>query len=141
MKSFLLILSILLAGQISYSQDWVSVGSDLDGNKWYVKSTYVKKEGFGDSGGEIRIWTKKELKKKTIKKNGKALVYLNVKELQLIVADCTDKKIKFVTTTVYNSQGKLIDTFTLEEYEQDWHDVVPDSMGEALLDKVCELFN
>lgn len=141
MKSVIIILSLFLVGQTSYCQDWVSVGSDADGGKWYIKSTYVKKDGFGNSGDNIRIWTKKELKKTTIKKNGKSLTYTNVKELQLIVADCTDRKIKFVTTTVYNSQGKVIDSYTLEEYEQDWHDVVPDSMGEAMLDKICELFN
>lgn len=141
MKSLIIILSLFFFGQTSYCQDWISVGTDSGGNKWYIKSSYVKKEGYGDSGDNIRIWTKKELNKKTIKKNGKSLTYTNVKELQLIVGDCNERKIKFVTTIVYNSQGKLIDSYTLEEYEQEWQDVVPESMGEAILDKICELFN
>lgn len=141
MRSILIVITLLVFGQVTFCQDWISVGTDSDGGKWFIKSTYVKKEGFGSSEGSIRIWTKKELNRKTIKKGGKSLTYTNVKELQLIVVDCGDKKIKFVTTTVYNSQGKVIDSFTLEDYEQEWHDVVPDSIGEAMLDKVCVLFN
>jgi hypothetical protein len=141
MKSLIIALFFLFAGHSSFCQEWVYVGADTDGDKWYVKSSYIKKEGFNNPADEIRIWTKKELKKTTIKKNGKSLTYTNAKELQLIVVNCTDKQIKFVTTTVYNSQGKVIDSYTLEEYEQEWVDVVPDSMGEAMLNKICGLFN
>ena len=124
----------------SFAQDWVYVGADSDENKWYVKSEYVKKGSLDDSENSFRIWTKKELKKTTIKKNGKTLTYTNVKELQLIVADCEERKIKFVTNTVYDSQGKIIESNTLLDFLQAWVDVVPDSMGEAMLDKICELF-
>jgi hypothetical protein len=140
MKAFILLISVLFIGHKSIAQDWTYVGSDTEGSKWYVKSSYVSKDGYSNSGS-IKIWTKKELKKTTVRKNGKTLTYTNAKELQLIFADCTDKRIKFVTTTVYNSQGKVVDSWTLEDYEQEWNDVVPDSMGEALLDKICELFN
>lgn len=69
------------------------------------------------------------------------MTYTNAKELQLVIADCNDKKIKIITTTVYNAQGTVIDNYTYEEYEQEWIDIVPDSMGESMLDKICELFN
>lgn len=139
MKAIILLISVLLIGHKSIAQDWVYVGADTEGTKWYVKSSYVSKDGYSNSG--IKIWTKMESKKTTVKKNGKTLTYTNTKELQLIFADCNDRRIKFVTTTVYNSQGKVVDTVTLEDYEQEWKDVVPDSMGEAMLDKICELFN
>ena len=142
MKTLLLTLTLLFVGHKSFSQDWVYAGADSDGDKWYVKSTFVKKEeNFGGSGESIRIWTKKEINKKTIRKGGKTLTYANVKELQLIIADCSDRKLKFVTTTVYDSKGKVIHSWTLQDYEQEWSDVVPDSMGEAMLNKICELFN
>lgn len=141
MKSLLIALALLFFGHTSFGQDWIYVSSDKDGDKWYIKSTYVKKDGFGNAGDNIKIWTKKELKKTTVKKGGKTLTYTNAKELQLIIVDCTDRRIKIVTTTVYNSQGKSVDSYTYEEYEQEWMDVVPDSMGEVMLDKICELFN
>jgi hypothetical protein len=140
MKSTVLLAILLIVTLSSFAQDWVYVSSGADETKWYVKSEYVKKGDY-DSKDNIRIWTKKELKKTTIKKSGKNVTYTNVQELQLIVADCSERKIKFVSGTVYDSQGKLIDSWSVPDYSQEWADVVPDSMGEAMLDKICELFN
>lgn len=141
MKSIVLTSLFLFFCQFAFCQDWILVTSDKDGDKWYVKDSYVKKEGFSDLDNQFRIWTKREVKKKTIKKAGRSVIYLNVKELQLIVADCNDRKMKVVTTIIYDSQGKVIYNSTLQEYEQEWIDVVPDSIGEAMLDKICKLFN
>lgn len=141
MKSFVIGLAFILFGKVSLCQDWYYVGVDKDGDKWYVKSSYVKKEDDYGSGENIKIWTKKELKKTTIKRKGKSLTYTNAKELQLILANCSDKRIKVITTTVYNSQGNVIVNYTYEDYEQEWIDIVPDSVGESVLNKICELFN
>jgi hypothetical protein len=140
MKFTILTLCLLFLGLTTFCQDWVSVGADTDDNKWYVKSTYVKKDLY--SGGGIKIWTKQESKQMTITtKSGETVKLTNAKELQLIVVNCKERKMKLVSSTVYNSQGKMVSNLTLQDYEQDWIDVVPDSMGEAMLDKTCELFN
>ncbi len=136
MKALIILISVLFIGQKSVCQDWVYAGSDAEGTKYYAKSSYVSKDY-----GKIKIWTKRESKKTTVKKNGKTLTYLNAKELQLIVVDCSEKKIKSITTIVYNAQGKVVDSYTLSDYEQEWIDIVPDSLGEAMLEKICELFN
>lgn len=140
MKAFILFISILFIGNSSFAQDWTFVGADRDGNKWYVKSSYVSKDEFTNND-IFKIWTKKEILKETIKKNGKTLTYSNVKEIQLIFADCTERRIKFVSSIVYSAQGKVLNNWSLEDYEQEWKDVIPDSMGEAMLNKICELFN
>ena len=140
MKAFILFISILFIGNSSFAQDWTFVGADRDGNKWYVKSSYVSKDEFTNND-IFKIWTKKEVLKETIKKNGKTLTYSNAKELQLIFADCTERRIKFVSSIVYSAQGKVLNNWSLEDYEQEWKDVIPDSMGEAMLNKICELFN
>jgi len=141
MRTLILALVLLFFGQSVFCQDWIYVGTDKDGGKWYLKSSYVKKGDLSALEDGVKIWTKKESGKTTIKKGNKTFTYTNVKELQLIVADCTDKKIKIITSSVYNSQGKTIDSWTLKEYEQEWVDVVPESVGEMLLNKICNLFN
>lgn len=141
MKSLILSFITVFAGLISYSQDWVLAGSDKEDNNWYVKSSYVKKEESILGDEEIRIWIKKEWKKKTIKKAGKSYTYTNAKELMLVVADCENQRLKFVSSTVYNSEGKVVDNWKRQDFEQEWTDVVPDSVGEGLLKKICELFH
>ncbi len=141
MRKLFIFLFLFLLSLKGISQDWTFVSTDVDGDKWYIKSSYISKRGFENLDNAIRIWTKKELKKKTVKKNGKSLIYANVKELQLIEADCNDKRIKIITTILYNSSGKVIDTRAVAEYEQEWRDTVPESMGEAIIQKICELFN
>lgn len=138
MKTLILLFVTLFLEYNGFAQDWVYIGSDNDENKYYVKSTYVTKDVYE---GSIKLWIKKEMKKVTIKKNGKPINYLNAKELQLFEIDCNEKKIKIVSSIVYNSQGKVVDSWTLRDYEQEWNDIVPDSIGEAISDKTCELFN
>jgi hypothetical protein len=138
MKTFLILFSLLFLGQKSVAQDWILVGSDSDGDKWYIKSSYVSKDNYG---GGIKLWVKKEVKKTTIKKKGQSFTYINAKELQLLVADCSERKLKFVASTLYNSQGKVVNNWTLEDFNQEWLDVVPDSIGEIMLEKICELMN
>jgi hypothetical protein len=36
----------------------------------------------------------------------------------------------------YNNNGRIVDTYKVEEFDQKWIDVIPDSVGEMLLDKV-----
>lgn len=140
MKLFIILVSVLFDGHFSIAQDWVYIGADRDSSKWFVKSSYVTKDSHINPGS-IKIWTKKESKITTIKKKGKTLTFSDAKELLLIFADCNDRRIKFVSSALYNSSGKVVDSWTLEEYEQEWNDVFPDSIGETMLNRICELFN
>lgn len=140
MKKLFIILFLFFLGPSSYCQNWIYAGADAQDVEWYVKSTYIKKYKLGSSTEKIRLWIKIEFKEKKIENNGKPLTLKNAKELQLIIADCTDRKIKIVTTTTYNSEGMVIDNFNPNEFEQVWDDVVPDSIGDTVLNKICELF-
>lgn len=141
MKTLFLILPMLLYGYASYCQDWVSVGADTDGDKWFVQSTYVKKESSKNSGTKIKVWIKGELAQKKISKDGQSQTYENVKELHLMIADCTEGQVKFVATKTYNAQGKLVDSTTTKESEQEWLTAEENSLAETILLKVCELFD
>jgi hypothetical protein len=43
-------------------------------------------------------------------------------------------------SATYSNKNVLIDSHNVESYNQVWEDVIPDTIGEMLLDKACELF-
>jgi len=136
MKALIILVSVLLIGHKGIAQDWVYIGSDRKGSKWYIKSSYVTK-----NYNSIKIWSKQVNKSSTITKNGKKITLNNTYTVDLYEYNCSEQTSKLIGSTTYNSQGRVIKTFKVEEYNQEWDDVVPDSMGELILNKVCELFN
>ena len=72
---------------------------------------------------------------------GKKVQYKNGYELWLMNFDCSSQRLKFLSTHSYDSKGKAVKQ--LDEYDGgfDWGDVIPDSVGEFLLKKVCEKYN
>lgn len=141
MKTLILALALLFGGHKSFCQDWIYVSSDIKGDKVFVKSTYVSKGGDFGNTDVIKVWTRRESKVGSIVKNGKEIKVYNVKIMILREYNCSDKTTKLISQTTYNSKGIVIETFKVPDYEQEWTEVVPESIGEAVLDKVCELFN
>lgn len=131
-------LIIILCSQNAFSQDWIYVTTSISsGNKDYIRSEYVSRTAYS-----IKVWTKSERKVATIynEKAEKITVY-NVEIMSLCEYDCEQRKHRLISSTTYNSNNAVIETFDMPYYRQYWSEVVPDSMGEAKLEKVCELFN
>jgi hypothetical protein len=141
MSKLLNILILTLLSITAKAQDWIFIDSSVNSDIFYVKSTYVTKRQDFENNTIIKVWTKREAKVATIVKNGKEIKVYNVRILQLKEYNCTQQQTNIISQTVYNSQGKIIDSFQFQDYEQKWNDVVPESIGQAVLDKVCELFN
>ena len=113
--------------------EWIYISTTVNGDKLYVKSSYVSK-----NESVIKIWTKTEYKKLSLNKNGQKITYKDCKSLVLFEFDCLDRKIKYDSVIYYDSKGNTIKS---SDTERDWTNVFPDSGGEFLLDKVCNLFN
>jgi hypothetical protein len=60
--------------------------------------------------------------------------------LQLKEYDCSSRQYKFVSVAYYNSKGVPVSSHNYNDFLTEWEDVVPESVGEMLLDKACELF-
>lgn len=113
---------------------WIYVGSTTEGSaKFFLNSLYVSKDG-----SVIKVWTKIESKKESIYKNGKALNYINVTSLYLNEFDCSDRMSKINSVIYYDSKGTVIKS---SDEETNWANIIPDTIGESILRKVCELFN
>src|SRR5262245_43795748 len=125
-------LVISLSAFTSFKAGWEYIGSGVGGDKWYVNSTYNIKNGF-ENNASVKIWVKTEIKKKTVKKNGKALTYLNAQQLELIEVNCKNRQIKYITTALCDAQGQVIDTWSWNENELAWVNVVPGSMADAVV--------
>ena len=134
-QSILLVILFCLFFSKLSAQDWAFVCTNKDGKeKYYIKSTPVS-----NTEGMIKVWTKSSLPKYTNKRNGKT--YLNVESKILYEFDCGERKMQILSIIVYNSSGDIISSYEPKEYELEWKNAVPESIGELLLDKACELFN
>lgn len=112
--------------------DWIYVLAQ-DGEKWFIKSEYVFKEGTN-----IKIWIKEEMKNKTLVINNKRLNFSNVKMLTLVEFECTNKQAKFYSTIYYDSKGNVLQRST---QDKDWEDIAPETILSAVFNKTCEQFN
>ena len=112
---------------------WISAATLANGDKWYLRSSYVSKDE-----SVIKIWTKIEFQKLTLKKKGQNIIYNNCTSLTLVEFNCIDRKIKFDKVIYYNMKGNKIDE---SDDERNWTDIIPDSVEQSLFDKACDLFN
>lgn len=115
-------------------QNWIYIGKSSDGSSYYMRSTSVS------NSYTKKVWVKHSSSKLTVKKNGKTYTYVNAYEVLLYEFSCTNNQIKLHSVVTYNSKGTVVDSYNPPDYYLEWKDVVPDSVGEMLLEKACELF-
>jgi hypothetical protein len=137
MKKIIASIVLLLITVFAYSQtsDWILIGKS-NGYPFYIKSNYVSKET-DETGREIiRIWVK-AIPTSYVYHH---VSYKSARILSLWNIDCSKKQYKVGQTAFYTSSNKLIasiDADILAEFK----DVIPDSMAESTVEKVCSLFN
>lgn len=108
--------------------DWVG---QVDGSIILIKKNYETK-----SYGETTIWVKTFNNPTRVK--GK-IVKKGTVEKTLYVFDCSKKRMKIIQRVTYDFDGKLLKSVTLDDYEQQWTNTVPETVGEELSRKACEL--
>lgn len=136
MKSILFTVVISLISVKSFSQDWVFICENSFGAKTYVQSRYVKKETLSGISF-ITIWVKSISPRMTIK--GVDKVYKNTATLILYMINCQDKKMQTDKMIIYSSTGEMLQSLT--DIGGSWQYVVPDSIGESIVEYVCKTFN
>ena len=138
MKSIYLTIFLIFSLN-TFAQKWEEVAKDKFGNKYFIKSSYVSKRGeYGTDENIIKIWTKQTVTQIKLK-NGK--VYKKAYMVQLTEFDCKNSSTKLYSRTVYSAEGNVIMSDSYSSFENDWEVVVPDTVGEIILNKVCELFS
>lgn len=125
----LIITILLLAGSLPkcHAQTWVSFPE--------AGSTYSYSPEVTYNSPTCRMWTKKQ--EKTYKaKKGK--IYKNVSKLTLWEVNCSSREAAFVYFIYKDDRGRLIDMASFED-DKEWLPTAPNSTGEAIVDKACEL--
>ena len=109
---------------------WQYAATNTSNDKWYIYKKYLGKEN-----NQIKIWVKLTMDTTTFKKR----LYRKPYELKLLVIDCSNNKFKQLASTLYNSSGLVIDVFD-DQYSQ-FQYVTPESALEAVVERICALYN
>lgn len=134
MKYFITAICCLIFSVKSFSQSqWILAGKSHDGDAYYVQSKFISKS---DIDGSVRLWVKVVERKHVIGKK----IYSNTIMKQLVDFDCSLKRQRLNTVVIYSSSGSVLAQYP-ETDDEEWMNVVPDSVGEDVNQKVCELFN
>lgn len=137
MKQIIILLFIVIAPNFLIAQDdtWIEVAKSKDNQPVFMKNAVANIDDYG-----IQVWIKQPvLSFKTIK----GVVYKNTIMKTLYSFNCSQNKIQTRTTIMYSSKGTVIASYKRPEYENslDYEDIIPETLGEQLLNKACELFN
>lgn len=62
-------------------------------------------------------------------------------QLSLYMYDCEKRRSKLIVGIVYDSKGAVKMSLEREHYQVDWITVIPDSVGESLLEYACNMYN
>ena len=126
---------VLFVSSKSFSQEWTFVGTQKSIDSIFIRSNYVSKSY--DEGREnvIKIWVKSIHESIEIGKKKYEMAELR----SLWFVDCSAKQIKSGSMALYSRTGDLLQSS--ENSFSSYTDVIPGTMGEHILAKVCSIFD
>jgi hypothetical protein len=132
LKSIIYII-LFSTAKTGYGQDWLYAASSKDGSVYHVRTNPIATyEG-------RKVWSKEQAKVLSYTKGTKKYTVTNGYILTLHIYDCEGRRSKILSVAYYNAQGNVVHSNQWDEYESTWDDVVPDSIGEAVLMAACLL--
>lgn len=142
MKQIVILSFILYFFSINntYSQEgWILAGTNTNSKEtYYINSTYISNEN-----QLIKVWTKTVIEKVVMVSKGKSKIkkIITSEKKVLWEFDCENQKLMLHYGITYDNLGNASKTYSPADYEKEWVVMVPGSVGEALLNKACELYN
>lgn len=126
MKRFLLLMT-LLCGADLFSQDWreIAIGND---SKYYYKPNNDKTGWIKEVSEKLVYYSANTDKSKKI---------IDGYQISLYKFDCSEKQIGILQMTTYSKSGNVLKTLKINEYLVEMNYVIPDSIGEGMLDSFC----
>jgi hypothetical protein len=121
MKVFLSVIAAAFIANPAQAAEWVRSGWNAD------QTSYVDVSSFRRDGNVVRAW-EKAIYSATNNRNWREARTLSE-------FDCSSKQTRILTITVYFKDGKV----ETESAGTDWRYVVPDTVGDSILDFVCAL--
>ena len=134
-----LFICFLSLNKIYSQENWIEIGkSNISDETFYINSTYISNEN-----SIVKVWIKtitvKEITNSKSKSKSKKKIQTEKKFLYDF--DCANKKLRILYGIFYNASGNVTEKFNPDENEISWEISIPDSLGEYLLNKSCELYN
>jgi len=130
-KTFITILLALLI-KFGDAQSWIYVTNDAEDAEIYVSSNHI------NTPYTIKVWVKTTEGKLMYDKNG-VQVIPHGSTLSFIEFDCYNQKYKIHSLADLDSNGNVVDNLDITGYHPSWYPIIPDSVYENVLMKVCEL--
>jgi hypothetical protein len=131
----LIVVLIVFCIRAGVAQTWIYAASSTNGSKFYVKSTTVSQSN------TIKVWTK-STGNITYKIDSRELKVPDGYDMCLYEFDCNTHRCKLYSRYTYDASGQVLTSYNFEEWGPiKWNDIVPDSVFEGVLEKVCELYN
>lgn len=114
--------ALVMAATPAFATNWVYVTASRDFAFYYYDSDTIQR-----SGNQVTAWEKTDYSRdKTVKEREKMTRYRY---------DCAERTRMFLSSTVYYPDGTN-ESFTWK-YEQNFRPMVPNTIGEAMLEAVC----
>lgn len=114
------------------SDDWVMIMPPPAGNFTFIQKKCMRTA----SPSQVEAWVRTFRASDTFKGH----TYKNVINNELYLFDFDDNSYELKSTITYSQTGKILDSFQFADYQLFWHNVIPGSVAEEILEKARLLF-
>jgi len=125
--------SLLAVSVQSHAANWVSIG----GNG--TTEAFIDKQSLRRTGQKVKVWSKWEYSEPMeVRASYSKKTYLASKELDIY--DCSERTSLTTQQTLYGTpdMDSVVGSFSSPDFPHLYSEVVPDSIGEAILEFACK---
>ena len=109
-------------------REWQYITTDSENREFYFKSNSYNTAWTKEVSSKITYFPDNKIQNKKI---------IDGYQITLYKFSCSEKKLGVGQITTYSKMGTALKTSRLDEYEIEMDYVIPDSIGEELLESFC----